>query len=258
MLNKDVLEYLTDQALKAGKAEKVEIKSDPAHVHRFRKPDGTVETIESPAGPIVMKCDTIGGLLSTAAKLAVPGEGIVHYSMRGVTVYLEKSRRSMLYLSLSVSTEWKFFMSRFENMTIGPKDFVLQLLYVLRGTMTDAEGFAHRISNVTWRAGADKANVRSRGSESLDENILAECKPAEDLPDTLQVFDVRPWTNMDMPWRHPLTCIVDPDPGSQQWVVVPTVDSYANWKARCLESLRNSIKANMGELELELEEGSTL
>lgn len=239
---KEALAFLGNQAVEAMEPKPVKVPSDAPHVHRFIKPDGDVLVVESDRPPINFGVHTLAGLLETAENQLDLGECAVHIGSERITVQHHVTRERV-WLTLRKSPEVTFFENLRDKPVVEARGFRKALLYDLTDTRVDSREFADIVANMTWRGGESTTHSAGRNAESMDQNVIAEAQAAGDMPDHLQTFDLRPFYNIDMPWRHPLTCIFDPEPNNQGWVLYPAPESWLSFQARAFQSLSDFVSA---------------
>jgi len=234
---------------------------DPDDVVHLISADGSVHFQESKPGYRFVNLQRIEQLTSMAVahfdkEVADQERLLIAYNLEQIVLYFDhKSPREGAKVDLYTTNEWDFF-DRFAGSgdTVSVQDLVKTLRLVLHHTGYN-EKFLAQIQSLEIINREANTQEAERGRESLGVQVKHEVADVSTLPELMQRFQVRRFSNSDLPDRLPLTCLLDPDVRSRQWFLKPDDDSVSEIYGQHLDLIGGIIRKHIGDRPVKIFEG---
>ncbi len=231
---KEAIEKLEALVCEGNAIEIVKIPGDPPHVHYVCQPNGELRRIDNEPPVRSIKLHTLADLIDLGkshfdAAVAAAERITCFYSPDSVRLSIDHvAWREWAVLPLNFSEEYKWLWERVNSpgRTVG--ELRTDLRVTLRAAVTN-ERLVEQISALAVDL-STKAETRvAKDRESMGRSITTEIADAGNLPDEVQILNVRRWSNADLDMRMPCEVFVDPDKQRNQWFVRPILDSLTTF-----------------------------
>lgn len=225
----------------------ITIPGESPHVVRLQLRDGSIDTIELKPPDRRIWMTSIDDLVDLAvqhfdASVKDNDRQLITFTQNEIVLHFDYTLgRECAYLPLTPTKEFTFFESCHRgNGQLEVKQLRTALRYDLRKCFDDPNLVAQVSSLSTTGLDNKQANA-DRGRESLGRQISAQVDNPDKMPDELQEFAVRRYSNPELDVRYQLQCILDPDAATSRWILKPIEDSYTAFIDKTMELVRTKL-----------------
>lgn len=218
---KEFLEYVSEQATKAAKAE---LTHSPSHQHDLLilKPDGTVQEMTVPPTPRAHVAGDLETIFEFADRFHPDGTVSVWYGRKGITLIVDDDvRRDRVCLPFDVSPQLKQLQA-FEATPrpLSQSEFGRLLRVTFADCLARCPELPQVVKRIKFRVGSESDAAVSHTRSSIGRSLEAEVTGASAIPEYVE-FDVPVFSHPKLPWTALVRCGLEADAGTEKFVLLP-------------------------------------
>lgn len=251
---KEAIEKIRELANKRDTTEVIRLAGEPEHIAHIRTPGSTIlETVELEAPNrhvnvhrledlTAMAVDHFDPEINGSARLGV------FYELEGVSLVFDTANgREQARINLPLSEEYMFFAARLRDPLLSVKELRLACKATLGAQGLPSEHFVEQVKRLDFRNTDGSSAEAGRGASSWSGAVREEVENPGELPDEYVVFRPRIWQSEELNIRLPLSCFLEPDPGSRQWFLRPVEESWQQMIEEAKLALRKRIADQLSQ-----------
>jgi len=154
--------------------------------------------------------------------------------------------REMAIVSLKRTEEHRYLDERTHDQAVSQSALRTALRVTLDECSPTADGhrtLVEQISKLAWQSSEGHTSALDRDKESMGASVSRSVQSTAGLPPERLTLQVRPYINADLKMRFPVTCILDPNHATQQFMFTPTSSSWAEYAALSLRAVEGVVLA---------------
>jgi hypothetical protein len=224
------------------KTELIRLPGDSEHVFYYKTSDGTLEQLTTDPLDRNIRLYRIEDLVHHAKNHFYKSEMMIafHDADEIRLIWNIDDGWESTYIKLEKSWEYLFFKNRLSDPLMEVKDLRQALRLDLRAA-SDNEALISQISVLGFKASNSTSIDIQKGKESFDRAIMDQVAVPGNLPDEIQTFNVRMYSNSDLSIRYPLQFFLEPDIATRRWFIKPLEDSWIDYQARNMQWIHDGL-----------------
>lgn len=192
---------------------------NPHKAHAYRRPDGSVATIDAEPAVRKHRLASIDDLAQFAKDHSQDG-GVFFYDAEQITFFLDDAARThSAYIELDFSDPWRELNNLAgKNGRVSQQELIWSLRTTFKGCLPD-KTILEAVRNCRFDQEAKKESELQRGRSSIGTAILTKFAGLAELPEYV-TFNCPVWKGA-VQFNVPVECVLDPDEKNGSFILAP-------------------------------------